>query len=53
MSGETSGPFTQKWGQEGILNSVRTEVSVEEGIVGWVCFLLLSFSLVEKHIRTH
>ena len=53
MCGETSGPFTQKWGQEGILNSVRTEVSVEEGIVGWVCFLLLSFSLVEKHIRTH
>jgi len=53
MCGETSGPFTQKWGQEGILTSVRTEVSVEGGIVGWVCFLLLSFSSVEKHIRTH
>lgn len=41
--------FTQKWGQEGILTSVRTEVSVEGGIVGWVCFLFLLLSLVEKN----
>ena len=44
---------TQKWGQEGIPTSVRTEVSMEGGIVRWVCFLFLLFSLVEKHISTH
>ena len=44
---------TQKRGQEGILTSVRTEVTMEGGIVRWVCFLFLLFSLVEKHIRTH
>lgn len=54
MNGETSVPFHPQLGFRKDTDLCENlEVSTEGGRAGWAHFLLLLFSLVEKHVRTH